>query len=536
MADIVARDTHAGSVRRAYQFATHVDFPTRLMRSVLTRADFLHREWNNFQQAHVRVLQNLAEDELPDQHVQLLTEIEELFLEADEIMQERIAQVNQGGPPQIELDHVDQYQPGGPAHDNHNEHGSEHGDEAPVQEGNGNDNAPEQVHIPDPDLIVHDQNQYPPEQNVLPPNVEPLAIQPPQVGLAGQPNAGGAPNVQVVQYPTMNANMQVPWQFRIENIWGEFHGDKKQWPTFHDSFKAAIYDDPHIRPVRKFQILQAALKGRAAAALGRWTVCDASFEPAWIRLNELYNDPYGTSRELFQELNSLPKMDSPNGLKLQKISNAALGVARELEALGLPAAQYDMMFIHAAQSKLDQKTSIDWDTFRGANNRPTLKQFTGFLDTQARALCNAYQVEHTSTDNKQKERKRPFNNTRYQGGNKRFKSNAPSTSTAHNNPVKTENKGCAVCFQDHLTRKCDQFLKMSVTKRKQKAVEAHLCFNCLGRGHSLRDCKAGPCNRCETKHNSLLCLENPSNRNVNVAQVKPKGKNRFNKKSSHKKQ
>lgn len=116
---------------------------------------------------------------------------------------------------------------------------------------------------------------------------------------------------------------------------------------------------------------------------------------------------------------------------------------------------------------------------------------------------------------------------RYQGDSKRFKKNTPGSS---NTQVKPEKHTCTMCPEEHLTRKCPKFLKLNLTNRKEKARTANLCFNCLSPGHTIKDCKSGQCNRCEKKHNSLLCSENPNNRNVNSGQMvstrkkKPNGK------------
>lgn len=102
---------------------------------------------------------------------------------------------------------------------------------------------------------------------------------------------------QVGQLPiAVQPNVQLPWHFRIDNIWGEFDGDRKKWPAFHDSFKSRIYDDPALPPVQKLQILRTALKGKAAKSLGEWQVRDCNFEPAWQRLKELYEEPHTTSK------------------------------------------------------------------------------------------------------------------------------------------------------------------------------------------------------------------------------------------------
>lgn len=148
-----------------------------------------------------------------------------------------------------------------------------------------------------------------------------------------QPIAPVMQQQQVVQ----GMNALLPWQFRIENIWGEFDGDSTKWQAFHDSYKSRVYDDPTMPNVQKFQILRAALKGKAAKSLGEWQISDANFEPAWARLKQLYHDEYNTSKALLNKLFVLKKLDQPHGEKLQFLSNITQEVSRQLGALQFPS-------------------------------------------------------------------------------------------------------------------------------------------------------------------------------------------------------
>lgn len=475
MAEAIARDTQAGAIRRTHEFATADDFQTRLIREIRTRVNYLHEAWRLFQKAHVVSLQAIVGAEQRAPHEQTYTEIEEMFLNADAIMQERITNADR-------------------AHDDdqseYNSESDRHSEGAGNNDRNDSDDVRQQH-------LGHATS-----------------------GNDGQAQGAATANQAPAVVP---ANWQFPWQFPIENVWGEFHGDKKKWQSFHDSFKASVYDNDTLPPVRKFQLLRAALKGNAAKSLGEWQVSDRNFEPAWERLKTLYHDPYTTSNELLHKLYGLKKLDEPSGVRLQIISNVAQEVTRQLGALGHPVEHYDMIFVHLVQAKLDDESSRAWDLKRGDNDRPTLNELTMFLDKRAKSITkhsHSQLIEPKAQSAKGSERKRPFNGHSHQGQNKRFRSNPVGQPTV----IKPERKQCATCSEEHQTRKCPVFLKMSLTNRKEKARQANLCFNCLGHGHTIKDCKFGPCTRCERKHNSLLCSENPNNRHVNAGQVVSKRK------------
>lgn len=199
MAEVTCK-THADAIDRMHTFATADNFSTRLIREVRTRLNYLHDAWNNFRTAHVNILQAINEETERAPHLEIFTETEAQFLTADSIMNQRIADV----------DNDEGVEPGD---------GNESVDGEQSEENREALSGPPTAHQPSAD-----------QDSIIPPNV--------QVG-----------SVQVV---TQQPNVQWPWQFRIENIWGEFDGDKKKWQTFHDSFEARIYDDPSMPAVQKF--------------------------------------------------------------------------------------------------------------------------------------------------------------------------------------------------------------------------------------------------------------------------------------------
>lgn len=469
MTEIVNFETHAAAIERMHAWAVNDQFPRQLMRAIRTRLDHLSDSWSAFVRANTQLLLVVNEDDERNTYSQRYKDIEESYLHAAELMNERIFQSNQ---PQVET------------------------------EGDDDDNNAEGRSV-----ISHERSEG---------------------------SSAEQPVVQVSQY-TPGTN-QIPWQCRLENTWGEFDGNYMKWPAFHDSFEHAVVNDQNIPLHRKLQLLKSSLKGRAERAFGEWLIRDQNFEPAWSRLKELFDDQYRTSKELLNRLLQLKKLDTPHGGRLQTMSNTVHEVVRQLEAMGYPPNEMtDMFIIHAVHERLDSQTSIAWDKFRDPV-RPKLSELKKFLDREAKALINAYESTVVSKSNSRPGSKRPYTDNDNARSFKRFKPNTQSNgsknggnSNGHKGgnswsggkSVKFETKHCAVCSEEHLTRKCQKFQNLSLTKRKEKAREAKLCFNCLLPGCSARECSARPCSRCrDKKHNDLLCDENPQNRQLKVGQAK----------------
>lgn len=462
MAQIEVRDTHADTIRRLCQWAEAPEFANQLMRAVRTRSDHLHANWLEFQRAHNVIMLDATDAERATNQA-LYVDIENAYLTATELMMERIHQVEQGEPRANVIDNDD-------------------------RESIRSERSQRSRSYSPPPVPNAQQNQMPQIGQVI-------------------PNAAAIPGIG-----------QIPWQFRLENTWGEFDGDFMKWPAFHDSFRHTVYEDVNIRPVRKLQILKAALKGRALKAFGEWMICDNNFEPAWLRLKELFDDQYKTSKELLNKLIHLKKLDTPHGGRLQTMSNTVQEVVRQLGAMGYAAEHFDMIFIHIVQDKLDPQTSIAWDKER-LSARPTLEQLKKFLDREAKALMNAYDAKVEPKPKEQKDRKRTGGAHENQRFHKRSKSNRNHEDKRE---IKTEKSACAMCTSEvHPTRTCAKFLALNLTNRREQIQKASRCFNCLQPGHTVKDCRSRACNRCENKkHSDILCPENPQNRKVNVGQVK----------------
>lgn len=72
---------------------------------------------------------------------------------------------------------------------------------------------------------------------------------------------------------------------------------------------------------------------------------------------------------------------------------------------------------------------------------------------------------------------------------------------------------CPQCREDHRMYRCGEFLNFNLLDRWYHALIAGVCLNCLRPGHSSFKCiKKGACNRCGTRHNSLLCRRHPANK------------------------
>ena len=84
---------------------------------------------------------------------------------------------------------------------------------------------------------------------------------------------------------------------------------------------------------------------------------------------------------------------------------------------------------------------------------------------------------------------------------------------------------CWLCLNKHRLMNCETFLSKSLPEKKAFAVKENLCFDCLSKGHVLKNCKSDFSCRidgCSKKHHTLPHDESRVNINVssNVSNTK----------------
>lgn len=203
---------------------------------------------------------------------------------------------------------------------------------------------------------------------------------------------------------------------------------------------------------------------------------------------------------------------------IQRFSNITHQVLRQLKSMNYPTEHYDLMFVHSLHDKLDQSTSYDWGKER-TSERPTIMEMLAFLDKRAKHLSSAQHLD-SKPSHEQRKRQSPNNDSR--NDNKKAK---PHPAKEHKSSHSSESRNCKVCNKEsHPVHRCQKFLKMELSARRKAAKDHNLCYNCLSASHSSRDCRSSMCKRCDKKHNSLLCTENPLNKSTNTLQVKNNNK------------
>lgn len=320
--------------------------------------------------------------------------------------------------------------------------------------------------------------------------------------------------IQPMYYPYKNSQ-------RIENTWGHFDGNLIHWQGFIDRFVSEVHNNNTIANSYKFILLRDSLTGKAAAALGEWSSSDENYPEAFARVNQLFNRKYQTVHELLKKFRELPQLERASSYKLQELSNITHEVVRQLKSLKCPIVHCDFVFVHDLHNKLDVETQRAWELQRKTES-PTLEQMLEFIDWQAKALSCFQSNDRKEQKENKNGRKRPFPGKSDSSNEKRYKPNSDKSEPSRN----ADRNKCKMCKENHRLYRCKKFLKLNLQNRRKVVKDNELCNNCLKPGHFGKDCYADACKRCNIKHNSAICPENPEVRAINTVQLnkKPKGK------------
>lgn len=83
---------------------------------------------------------------------------------------------------------------------------------------------------------------------------------------------------------------------------------------------------------------------------------------------------------------------------------------------------------------------------------------------------------------------------------------AIAANPAHASSKQKTDVKCSMCGKTgHLIYKCEAFLEKPIPSRLEMVKQTQHCYNCLRKGHGIKECKhTGRCKECQGRHNTLL--------------------------------
>ncbi|KOB72531.1 Gag-pol polyprotein, partial [Operophtera brumata] len=233
----------------------------------------------------------------------------------------------------------------------------------------------------------------------------------------------------------------------------------------------------------------------------------SNYDVAWELLLTRYDNSRLLVHNHVKSLFSIQALTKEAPDLLRNLIDTILKNLRALKLLGEPVDGWDTLIIYIAVTKLDRTTEREWEQYKSTtlnksgDSKSILKVDVLLMFLKDRAdMLETLQVSHAITCNKKQ-----ITNTQ-----NNYKVHCNVTT---NNPH-SQVKSCLLCKDNHPLYACQSFLGSSLESRLKVVRENSLCENCLRAGHSVNECRFGPCRKCDQKHNSLIHQNNEVSRDV----------------------
>lgn len=279
-----------------------------------------------------------------------------------------------------------------------------------------------------------------------------------------------------------------------------FDGSCDRWLEFRDTFQSLVHESTQISSIQKFHYLKSSLKGSAALVIDSVEFSADNYSVAWELLLNRFNNNKLLIHSHIKALFTLQALTKEAPDLLRNLIDTYLKNLRALKILGEPVDSWDTILIYIIVSKLDKTTERAWEQYRNtilnksedSTSRLKVEVLLTFLKDRADML-DTLQANSTKINDIKKH---------HANTNTKVHCNVTSTKSKSH----TTHRSCLLCKSNHLLYACSQFLGLDLKSRLKFVRDNKLCENCLRPGgHTSADCRFGPCRKCESKHNSLIC-------------------------------
>lgn len=295
----------------------------------------------------------------------------------------------------------------------------------------------------------------------------------------------------------------------------KFDGRLENWVTFKDAFQTMIHSRTALGNIEKLNYLKLSLTGKAAIAIGAFTISEDNYEAAWNHLIEIYDNKRALVLRHASLLRDTPAMPNDSSEAVRDLANYMQLHIRSLEALGRTWEDIaNDLLASIIISRMDKDTEKNWERTLSDTEVPKIKDIFKFLHLTAHQCKNYETTPHITTPPSPKSQQSNHNNRdkRNIHQTRSYRGSSPSSSKSDRRQTfatATRTSKCKVCnVGEHAAFQCKKFLDLTVEKRIEAARKANLCLNCLKPGHSSYECRGGRCRKCNRPHNSRLHLDN----------------------------
>ena len=336
--------------------------------------------------------------------------------------------------------------------------------------------------------------------------------------------ASGRSSVQRRTSQQTDSGMEMIGRVLMENsaltpFASKFDGNPAEYLTFMSHYQLNV--EPEVRSAgKRLQWLLSNVSGEAWQLIHTcsWTDHEKGLEKALKLLKKNYGEDHMIANSYLRKLMEGPKIKQFDAKAIIGLSNEMENCKSLLEGLSLASNLDTPGAVKMIARRLPNNLLLKWTSkssffINELRRQPGFEDLRQFIEKQAdkvnttdmKELYEEMMSEKQQPVAKktQKEPKQPRVTVTTLATSADF-SARPAKQTPRTPAATPAPAPCYYCEKSgHAIEKCFSFEKLSPKERFAAAKKRHLCFKCLGKGHSRFRCR-GRCETCKFYHHTLL--------------------------------
>ncbi|XP_067628474.1 streptococcal hemagglutinin-like [Eurosta solidaginis] len=261
----------------------------------------------------------------------------------------------------------------------------------------------------------------------------------------------------------------------------EFSGLAEDWPLFINAFieSTSAYG---YSMLENNQRLQKSLKGEARETVKSLLIHPDNVDAVIAQLRFRFGRPEQLIQSQLAAVKEISPISENGVVKIISLATKVKNLSAFLQTAGGHQHLANPTLISELINKLPMSKRLEWARYSSAiQPYPTVVHLSEWLSEIASLICKVQ--EHEPREPK-----------------RRVVLHAVEEQPTHKSK-------CVMCQNYHKLQECERFLNASVADRWKFVKSQRLCFACLARGHSSRQCrrrKTCLSNGCKKTHHKLL--------------------------------
>ena len=244
--------------------------------------------------------------------------------------------------------------------------------------------------------------------------------------------------------------------------------------------------------------MKESLSDEPLSFIKSMAVTEQNFPLAWKKLVDQYDN---NKLIIYAHVNlilSAKPVLKESAAAYKQLWNETVDNVVALKALGSPTEHWDHLMVPIILNRLDNVTKRSWEENKSLSADPStfeeIKEFLREKIVTLESICPASVSGITQeTDNFSNKSNNKTNNK--SNSVKSFNLTKPSVTST-----------CLFCSaKDHRIYSCNDFIRKTVQERRDFIRINQLCYNCLEKGHIIKECKnTKNCFICNERHHILV--------------------------------